>query len=126
MRKNDLLLIAFLLVLAAAIYIFLLPKAGAGDYSYEIRQDNYVLHIIKVSELKTKVQFPITTNHGNVIVDLDPVGGASIISSPCPDKLCIHQGRINKIGQTVLCLPEKVLVTVTGNRKEGEPDAVLR
>lgn len=126
MRKNDLLLIAFLLILAAAIYIFLLPKAGAEDYSYEIRQDNNVLHIIKVSGLKTSAQFPITTEHGKVIVDLDPAGGASIISSPCPDKLCIHQGRINKIGQTVLCLPEKVLVTVTGNRKEGEPDAVLR
>ena len=126
MRKNDLLLVVFLLFLAAAIYTFLLPKDGAGDYSYEIRRDAAVLHTIKVSELKTNAQFSITTEHGKVIVDLDPAGGASIISSPCPDKLCIHQGRISKIGQTVLCLPEKVLVTVTGNRKEGEPDAVLR
>ena len=126
MRKNDLLLVAFLLILAGAIYIFLLPKAGAGDYSYEIRRDAAVLHTVKVSELKTNTKFHITTEHGKVIVDLDPAGGASIIASPCPDKLCIHQGHINKIGQTVLCLPEKVLVTVTGTRKEGEPDAVLR
>ena len=126
MRKNDLLLVAFLLFLAAAIYIFLQPKDGAADYSYEIRLDAAVLHTVKVSELRTNTKFHITTEHGKVIVDLDPSGGASIISSPCPDKLCIHQGHINKIGQTVLCLPEKVLVTVTGTRKEGEPDAVLR
>lgn len=126
MRKNDLLLIVFLLVLAAAIYIFLILKGNDGDYSYEIRRDNTILHTIKRSELKMNRQFSVTTDHGTVIVELDPAKGASILSSPCPDQLCINQGRINKIGQTILCLPEKVLVTVTGNQKEGEPDAVLR
>ena len=42
----------------------------------------------------------------------------------CPDKLCINQGKIAKTGQTIICLPNKVMVTIKG--EAGEYDAIVR
>ena len=32
----------------------------------------------------------------------------------CPDKLCVNQGRISKAGQTIICLPNRIMVTIIG------------
>ena len=32
----------------------------------------------------------------------------------CPDRLCVKQGSISKNGESIVCLPHKVIVTVTG------------
>ena len=52
--------------------------------------------------------------------------GAWVESSPCPDKICIKEGRIQKPGETIACVPEKVLLTLQSAAKEREHDAILR
>ena len=43
----------------------------------------------------------------------------------CPDKLCIHQGRIHKNGQWIICLPNRVAVTIEGAAEDAEWDEIL-
>ena len=46
---------------------------------------------------------------------------AFIIKATCPDHLCIKQGKINKKGATIVCLPHHLVVEVIeGN--EGKED----
>ena len=52
--------------------------------------------------------------------------GSWVESSPCPDKICIKEGRIQKPGETIACVPEKVLLTLQSAAKEREHDAILR
>ncbi len=35
-----------------------------------------------------------------------------VLSSPCPNKLCILQGKISRPGQWIACLPNKVFVRI--------------
>lgn len=51
-------------------------------------------------------------------------GKTSFLSSPCKNKLCIHQGEINKSGQMAACLPNRVVVRVLGG--DGDYDALTR
>jgi hypothetical protein len=46
----------------------------------------------------------------NVLVIQD--GYAYMKEADCPDGLCIHQGRIHKAGQSIVCLPNRVVVTI--------------
>ena len=49
-------------------------------------------------------------------------GGVSMISSPCPDKLCMGMGRISSSGEGILCIPNRVSVTLKSG--SGRMDAV--
>lgn len=126
MRKNDYLLILLIILLAAGSQLFMKASAANADLTFEIRHGDHVVQTVKRSALTTPGELSISTPDGSVLIEIDPIKGAHIIESPCPDKLCIHQGYINKNGQTILCLPEKVLVTAVAGKKDGEPDAVLR
>lgn len=126
MRKNDYLLILLIILLAASMHFFLKTNEAEDGLAFEIRHGDNVIQTVKHSALAATGEFAVRTPDGTVYIEIDPIKGAHIIESPCPDKLCIHQGYINKNGQSILCLPEKVMVTAIADKKDGEPDAVLR
>ena len=56
----------------------------------------------------------ITLNNGtNILMIKD--GYAYMEFAKCPDKICIKQGKINKKGQTISCLPNKITVSITSD-----------
>ncbi len=46
-----------------------------------------------------------------------------ILEADCPDKVCIKDGMIIKPGQSLVCLPNKVVVEIKGV-KNAETDDV--
>lgn len=51
----------------------------------------------------------------NLLVIQD--GKAFVKDATCPDKLCINQGKISRTGERIVCLPNRVMIEITG---EGE------
>lgn len=43
----------------------------------------------------------------------------------CPDRLCVRQGRISRSGESIICLPHRVVVAVEGREGKRETDAVV-
>ncbi len=41
-------------------------------------------------------------------------GYASITDASCPDKVCVRTGKIHKSGELIVCLPNRVVVTIEG------------
>lgn len=52
-------------------------------------------------------------------------GVADMIEADCPDKLCVHQKAISKTGETIVCLPNKVVAEIIGS-EESELDSVAK
>ena len=42
-----------------------------------------------------------------------------ITNAPCSQRICQHQGRISKIGQSLICVPNKIVVQIMGKRKSN-------
>ena len=83
----------------------------AGD-RIRIEHDGQLIGEYPLSEDQT-IYLPDTENYTNILIIED--GKAHMDEADCPDKLCINQGKINKAGQTIVCLPNKIVITVLSN-----------
>lgn len=51
---------------------------------------------------------------GKTVVNIG--GGAVWISSaPCPQQICVHQGKIRLTGQILVCVPNRICVEIQGS-----------
>ena len=80
-----------------------------------------VIVIISVALLpiwKLVYLIEIKNGDGDVTNTLVIKGGvADMTSADCPDHLCVKQKAISKEGESIICLPNKVVVTVKSNMK---------
>ena len=71
---------------------------------------------------------PLTDANGNLRREIEGVNGLTVveirdqrvrvISSACPDKLCIHSGWIDRPGQMLVCLPNRVVVKIVSDEQQ--------
>ena len=50
-------------------------------------------------------------------------GTASVTDATCPDQLCVRQRAISQNGESIICLPHRLVLQIEGE-EEGELDAV--
>lgn len=112
---RDCLFLALLLVsgilLTAGIYRF--SEQGSA---VNITVDGKLYGTYTLSEPQ-EIPIELDGRIANVVVIED--GAAHMEDADCPDKLCVHQGAISRDGQTIVCLPHKLVVEVTGGEKEA-------
>ena len=118
--RNDVILIAALLLVAflGAAYMFSTRETGA--YAV-VSLDGEDIYRLPLSE-------DITVDVGkdgafNTIVIKD--GSVCVSDASCPDHVCINQGGKMYDGETIVCLPNRLVITVTGG-DTPEIDATVR
>lgn len=80
---------------------------------------------IGVYSLFDKDSVLITDSQGGTNFLIIKDGQAFISEADCPDKLCIRQKAVSKKGESIICLPHKLVIEVTAGL-EKETDAVVR
>lgn len=117
-HKNDLLLIAAVLVLAGAVWLYTYLTRTEGGLAV-VTIDGEELMRLPLSE--DSVTLLGEGEHTNLLVISG--GAASVTEASCPDHLCVRQGEARYDGETIVCLPNKLVVRITGG-PENEVDAV--
>ena len=51
-------------------------------------------------------------------------GTVAVTHSDCPTRDCVRTGTISRTGQSIICLPEQVVVKLVGGSSDG-PDLVI-
>lgn len=79
-----------------------------------------------VMDLNENTKFDVIINNTvtNTVVVED--GFAYVINASCPDKLCQKHKKINKTGESIVCLPNKVVVSIEGSKNTDEIDGVAK
>lgn len=108
MKKRDIILIGSILIASLASMLIILCFRKNGLY-VSVKADGeevarYPLSLDAVYEL----------NGGTNILVIEG-GKAYLKDATCPDKLCVRQGTICKVGEVITCLPNKLTVTVIGS-----------
>jgi len=109
MKKKDFLLFSILFLIIFLTYIFLKLNNSPEE---TVLIQNYKGDFIRLplSENKTiEIPGPL----GKSVVEIKN-RRVRILSSPCPDKLCVKQGYIRESGQVIVCLPNRVVIKIEG------------
>ena len=117
-HKNDLLLIFALLLLAGGFWLWLSLSRSEGAL-VEVRVKGEVQQLLP---LDSSVSLPIG-EEGRLNLLVIEEGGAYMSEASCPDHVCLRRGTVRYAGETIVCLPNEVVVTVLGG-EENEFDAV--
>jgi hypothetical protein len=111
---------AVLLVLLAvftALSPRLLPAGSAGS-TLTVRTPGGVVQI----SLAEDAVYPVNGPLGEALLVVAG-GRAHLENAPCPLKICEGMGPVEKAGEVIICLPNRISVQVDG---KGEVDAVSR
>lgn len=122
LKKNDIIFLAVVIVILAVVYaLFSFDGTQKGE-SVEILIDGASYGIYSLQEEQT-IPIKISNKTTNVLEIKD--GKADMVEADCPDKLCVHQKAISKDKETIVCLPNKVVVQVISDT-ESEYDSVAK
>lgn len=110
-KKRDIWLIIGILVIAGGFFTANLIWNQKPAITVEVSVDGTVVEQLDLSK-DTQVTIPSGNDGSNHLVIQD--GKVWIDDATCPDKVCIHQGKIEQSGEMIVCLPNRMIAKVVG------------
>ena len=118
--RRDLILLAVFLLIGGAALLFQLARPSAAGGVAEVSVDGELVAALPLSEDGEMV----IEGYGggeNTLVIRD--GEADITSASCPDGVCVRHRAVSRDEESIICLPNRVVVTIRGG-EEGNVDGV--
>lgn len=128
MKPGDLIIIVLLVFLSfLPVVLFSMNSASsnADHYTAVISADGEDLHemeLIDDGETET-YEYVSEDGHRNTIVREGTE--ITMIDASCPDQLCVRQGVITEAGETIVCLPHRLVVEVTSDNPDVNNDTEI-
>lgn len=115
--KNDMIFIGALLALSIGVLLlFSLDKTKPGGVAV-VTVDGEVFGRYSLME-EQRISIRNERNEiTNTLVIKD--GVADMVDAVCPDRLCVHQKAIDRSGESIVCLPNRVVVTIENTQSNG-------
>lgn len=83
--------------------------AGAAQVVVTVDGKDYGTYSLRQEQV-----IRIETDHGyNELTIKD--GQASVTASDCKNQVCVHSMAISQSGQSIICLPHKLIIQITGS-----------
>lgn len=109
-KKGDLIIITVIAVIAIISGLYYM-KATSKPASYA--EINVAGKVVETLDLSKDTEFILHTPEGTISNHLIVKDGEIWCEeASCPDKICISQGHQSKSGGVIVCLPNKLIVTV--------------
>ena len=121
MKIHDLLLLLLLLLVAGGAYLFISPADNqtAGQIHISVDGKPYGSYSLKEDRTIT-----VKTAHGSNTVQIRKQQ-VFMLQADCPNQVCLKESPVSKAGQTLVCVPHKLLIT-TSSSAASTIDAVAR
>lgn len=119
--KNDVIFISFLAVFCIAVCVWVYKGGAVEGSNIKITVDGKEYGTYSLLEEQT-----ITIGEGETknIIEIR-AGKAYMKEASCPDQLCVDQNEISFDKESIICLPNKVVITVISD-VESDVDGIIR
>lgn len=113
-HKNDVVLTAALLILGGGLALFLLFTRQEGG-TVLVQTDGETVMELSLDR-DTRVVLG-EEGHTNTLVIEN--GTARVVEASCPDQICVNHGAIRYAGESIVCLPHRLVVSIEGGQESG-------
>lgn len=114
----DGLVVLAVLVAAGAILFAFRPKNG-NFLTARIVLDNELVAEISLGDLDEPVTIEVPGAKYPITVEAEQ-GRIRVLHSDCPSQDCVHTGWVSRSGGQIVCLPNRLVITVTGGTAEAD------
>lgn len=122
MKKQDIIFIGGIIFIGILLVVAYRIWYHSPGGTAEVSIDGKIYQTVSLSE---DITITLPTENGYNILTIQD-GFADITEADCPDKLCVKQKKIHRTGETLVCLPHKLVVKITDSTEDtdNDPDAV--
>lgn len=110
--RIDIIVVASLLMLSLLILLLVNLTKKEGAYAEVTVNGNTTGKY----SLDVDGTYPLNGGTNTLVIKN---GEAYMSDSNCPDHICENTGKIRHVGQTIICLPNRITVTVIGETDEA-------
>lgn len=121
--RNDTILVAVILIIAAAGLLFFgLNKEMGSSVAVNINGEQTAVYPLSVN-----TEVTITTGENNEHINVLTIkdGKAYISEANCPDGICAETRAAQYVGETIVCLPHKVVIEIVAENTDSEIDVAI-
>lgn len=120
--RNDLIFIGILLValILAGLGFFLLREAG-DVVEVEVNGERFGVYSLAEDTVVDIYTGENGTQHNRLVIQN---GEAFVKTASCPDGICSDHKPISRTGESIVCLPHRVVITVRRAQGGNAPDVV--
>lgn len=125
MKKKDILLIVLALGVAGLLYAVSLISGGEAATTVVVTVDGQ--EVLR-RPLALEDSYEIRQEDGSVNVIAVEDGAVYMQEANCRDGLCMAQGKMRNAAKTIVCLPHKLVVSLTGDapQEDGDLDVIIQ
>ena len=118
MTKADKIVIGIVFALAIIGYIvFNLLVFNTDAETVVISVDGKEYAVYQLIDIKGTKEICVETEFGTNVIEMTNKS-AKVIEASCPDKLDVKSGEIKKSGQVIVCLPNRLTVSLEGGKTQ--------
>lgn len=125
-KKMDIVIIVLLLIISFTPHLIFFKtsqKSSKNNYAI-IKVDGKIHKKIDLSNVKNNEEVNLNLPNGKNTL-LIKNNSIQMDSANCNDALCVKQGNISKVGQTIICLPHKLIIEIKGDELDSKDDLIL-
>ena len=121
--RNDVILIVCLLLIAAIGIFYLFGLRKNGD-TVKVTVDGKIYGTYALNkDITEDIYSGKNKEHLNRLIIKD--GKVYMEKATCPDGICVSHTPIFREGESIVCLPQRVVITVVSNNDTDTPDIVV-
>lgn len=119
-NKREAIIIFTLLFIALAGFLFTRVSSKGSKVQIEVAQKIYGTYNLSIDQT-----IQIFDEQGHFLLNCEIKNSTiKVLTSECPDKICIDEGTKGQAGQTIVCLPNKVVIRIIND--DSNIDGVLQ
>lgn len=113
LRKRDIILCIVLIAVGITCWLvmwFVLPAGNTADVYIDGK-------MVQTIDMTVDDAYEFSTDRGSNTVVVES-GKIRVSDADCPDKVCVDMGWKSRRGETITCLPHKLVIEIQGGGKE--------